>query len=245
VELSSNTASCDTFLGVQATSAHTNLIPTHFLYLTSTNTHNFTVRKRKQEEAERERIIKEHALAELEKKQAAEAAAAARKKADDEAVQRWHHAQAEKAAKEKKEREEAEAELRNKMRERLLASGVPENQIQAMIDGKRPMMRPNPGPPPPPMHPHPMGMPPHHHHPGGMEITESKTTYTRMARKHLSLEALRARAIEWELDQVRFYVPRFLSFATQFTNDFLLYRIRSIFSSSVGCRKRSKKSSGR
>lgn len=180
------------------------------------------VRQAKQEEAERDRIIKEHALAELEKKQAAEAAAAARKKADEEAVARWHVEQAEKAAKEKEEKEKAERELRDKMRERLLASGVPEHQIQAMIDGKRPhpqilpgphpinmqphnMMRP---PPPPPMHPHPVRT--------VMDVAQApNNTYTRMSRKHLSIEALRARAIEFELDKVSF---RFCyDFALQFT----------------------------
>lgn len=182
-----------------------------------------TVRQAKQEEAERDRIIKEHALAELEKKQAAEAAAEARKKADAEAVARWHVEQAEKAAKEKAQKEEEERELRNKMRERLLASGVPEHQIQAMIDGKRPappqmmpqpmpMMRPGvmgggvgPGvPPPPPMH-HPHQHPrPHPHPPANVQVVQppNSNTYTRMSRKHLSIEALRARAIDFELDKV-------------------------------------------
>lgn len=172
-----------------------------------------TVRQAKQEEAERDRIIKEHALAELEKKQAAEKAAEARKKADAEAVARWHVEQAEKAAKEKAKKEEEERELRNKMRERLLASGVPEHQIQAMIDGKRPapqpiplplpMMRPGvvggPGVPPPP--------PIHHQRPGppaGVQVMQppNSDTYTRMSRKHLSIEALRERAIDFELDKV-------------------------------------------
>lgn len=173
-----------------------------------------TVRQAKQEEAERDRIIKEHALAELEKKQAAEKAAEARRKADAEAVARWHVEQAEKAAKEKAKKEEEERELRNKMRERLLASGVPEHQIQAMIDGKRPappqMMpmpmptgRPGMGggpgvPPPPPMH---------HQRPGppaNVQVMQppNNNTYTRMSRKHLSIEALRARAIDFELDKV-------------------------------------------
>lgn len=175
----------------------------------------FIVRQAKKEEAERDRIIKEHALAELEKKQAAEAAAEARKKADAEAVARWHVEQAEKAAKEKAKKEEEERELRNKMRERLLASGVPEHQIQAMIDGKRPappqvlpqpmpMMRPGMIPPPPPMHhPHPHPHPgPHPHPPAAVPVPPNSNTYTRMSRKHLSIEALRARAIEYELDKV-------------------------------------------
>lgn len=171
----------------------------------------FTVHHAQKEEAERDRIIKEHHLAELEKKQAAEAAAAARKKADEEAVQRWHVEQVEKAAKEKKEKDEAEAKLRSQMRERLLAAGVPEHNIQAMIDGKRPMppqmQQMQQMPMVPPMH---HQAPQHHHqHQGGMQIAESKTTYTRMARKHLSLEALRLRAIEWEFDSVSVqYEPR-------------------------------------
>lgn len=102
------------------------------------------------------------------------------------------------------------------MRERLLASGVPEHQIQAMIDGKRPappqmmpmpmpmpMGRPGMGggpgvPPPPPM------IRPHPGPPVGVQVVQppNSNTYTRMSRKHLSIEALRARAIEFELDKV-------------------------------------------
>lgn len=192
----------------------------------------FIVRQAKKEEAERDRIIKEHALAELEKKQAAEAAAEARKKADAEAVARWHVEQAEKAAKEKAKKEEEERELRNKMRERLLASGVPEHQIQAMIDGKRPappqvlpqpmpMMRPGMMPPPPPMHhhgpvhPHPHPHPgPHPHPPAAVPVSPNSNTYTRMSRKHLSIEALRAKAIEFELDKVCNYTLYSLFFCS-------------------------------
>lgn len=118
-------------------------------------------------------------------------------------MQRWHLAETEKAEKAKKAKEEAEAELRHQMRDRLMAAGVPEPQLQAMLDGKRvmppqimhprPMMQQHHVPPPPPMH--------HQNH-GQIIVESSKTTYTRMARKHLSIEALRARAIEWELDQV-------------------------------------------
>lgn len=136
-------------------------------------------------------------------------------------MERWKLEQAEKAAKEKKEKEEAEKEVRSKMRERLLASGIPENQIQAILDGKRvappqgpPMplvpLRGHGMPPPHPMHAHPPPPPPppppapmvygHGHQP--MEMTAAKTTYTRMARKHLSIEALRARAVEFEIDAV-------------------------------------------
>lgn len=199
--------------------------PMHIcLTATVTNIERTTVKRAKDEAAERERIIQEHALAELKKKQAAEAAAAARKKADAEAVERWKTEQAEKASKEKREQEEYEADMRHEMRDRLLASGVPEHEIEAILDGRRvnprPMPPPMPGhrpmgfgqPPPPPMipghRPIGFGQPPPppplvpgsgHHQPMDMV----KTTYTRMARKHLSTEALRAKAIEFEFDSVR------------------------------------------
>lgn len=89
-----------------------------------------------------------------------------------------------------------------------MASGMPEHQIQAILDGKRVPPPMGMVPPPPPMvHPQQMvhrpqvlPQPPQ----GSMEITSTKTTYTRMARKHLSIEALRDRAIEYEFDTVRF-----------------------------------------
>lgn len=135
------------------------------------------------------------------------------------AVEKWQIQEAEKAAKAKKEKEEAEKELRRQMRERLLASGYHEREIQAILDGKKPapmqhqqLLRQHPHqPPPPPMHPHALV-----HHPQQqqqqqvMDLTTTKTTYTRMARKHLSIEALRSRAIEYELDVVCFS-PSFFS----------------------------------
>lgn len=184
-----------------------------------------TVKKARDEEAERDRIIKEHQLAELEKRRKAEEEAERRKKFEKEAVEKWKIEQVEKAAKEKKEKEEAEQEMRQKMRARLLASGVPENQIEAILAGKKvgPGGHPHPGHMPGgPMPGGPMlgGHMPGGHMPGHMqglppppppapmpgystEITTSKTTYTRMARKHLSIEALRAKAIEYEFDTVR------------------------------------------
>lgn len=128
-------------------------------------------------------------------------------------MEKWKIEQAEKAAKEKKEKEEAEKEIRNKMRERLLASGVPEAQIAVILAGKT--VGPHPHPHPHQGHAGAHMMQGHHHMPGqipvpppvqmppyGMEVATTKTTYTRMARKHLSIEALRARAIEYDIDTV-------------------------------------------
>lgn len=192
------------------------------------------VSRTKREEAERERImmeniIGEHALADLEKKQAADAAAVARRKAEAEAVHRWH---LEQAVKKKQQEEEAVTELRHKMRDRLLASGVPEFQVEAIIDGKRTM---------PPMNS------------GGMMPTESSTTYTRMSRKHLSIEALRSRAIEYDLDKVSRIFPRLHpkspSLPLPYLNHPLTtsssHRTPITSSSSAGCPRQSKKSFGR
>lgn len=199
-----------------------------------------TVKKARDEEAERDRIIREHELAELEKQRKAKAEAEQRKKFEAEAVEKWKIAQVEKAAKEKKEKEEAEEEMRHQMRDRLMASGMPQNQIQAILDGKRvapgmpgpgmpgpgmhgpgmhgpgmpgpgmhgpgmhgPGVFPHPHPPPPPPAPMP-GQMQLEHVPGyTKEVTTTKETYTRMARRHLSIEALRSKAIEYEFDAVR------------------------------------------
>lgn len=169
----------------------------------------YLVKQAKREEAERDRIIKEHHLAELEKQRKAIEEAEARKKADAQAVEKWKIEQAEKAAKEKREKEEAEIRTRHELRQRLMASGMPEHQIQAILNGPRTVP-----PPPPPMipmgpYPHPQHMrhphgplpPPPPPPPPPLEVVKTKSTYTRMARKHLSIEALRERAIEFELDK--------------------------------------------
>lgn len=70
---------------------------------------------------------------------------------------------------------------------RLLVSGVPENQIQDIMHSQ-----------------------PHQ----GMGVTQTtNTTYTRIARKRLSIEALRVKAIEFELDEVSPSVPTYISYS--------------------------------
>lgn len=178
------------------------------------------INKAKEEQAERQRLRKEFELQQLMEKEKAEKERKEREAFEKAAVEKWQREQAEKAAKAKKDKEEAEKELRRQMRDRLLASGYPEHEIQAILDGKRamppPHHRPLPPhghglPPPPPMHPHPLhqghGALVHGHAGPSTEITTTKTTYTRMARKHLSIEALRERAIEYEFDAVRVNFP--------------------------------------
>lgn len=125
-----------------------------------------------------------------------------REKDEAAAVERWKAREAEKAAKAKREKEEAEKEFVHRLTDQLRASGVPENQIKAIVEKKRidqgfPVHpRPFPGPPPPPPV---MPMP---HQQMSQQMTTTKTTYTRMARRHLSLECLKVRGIDFELDAV-------------------------------------------
>jgi len=137
----------------------------------------------------------------------AEEAKKQKEKDEAAAVERWKAREAEKAAKEKREKEEAEREYAHRLTDQLRASGLPEDQIKAIIEKRRinqgwgaqpkpfPGPRPFPGPPPPP----PMMVPPHQM---SQQMTTTKTTYTRMARRHLSLECLKVRGIDFELDAV-------------------------------------------
>lgn len=147
-------------------------------------------------------MIAEKLKAEEDKKQ--------REKDEAAAVERWKAREAEKAAKEKREKEEAEREYAHRLTDQLRASGLPEDQIKAILEKRRinqgwgPQPRPFPGPmpprgafpgvpPPPPVMPIP---------PQQRQMTTTKATYTRMARRHLSLECLKVRGIDYELDAV-------------------------------------------
>lgn len=139
-------------------------------------------------------MIAEKLKAEEDKKQ--------REKDEAAAVERWKAREAEKAAKEKREKEEAEREYAHRLTDQLRASGLPEDQIKAILEKRRvnhgwaPHPRPFPGPPPPPP---PMRVPQQQM---STQMTSTKTTYTRMARRHLSLECLKVRGIDYELDAV-------------------------------------------
>lgn len=136
--------------------------------------------------------------------------------------------------KKQREKEEAEREYAHRMTDQLRASGLPEDQIKAILEKRRinpwwdaqprpfpaPMpVMPGPGRPPPMPMPMPMPPPPPPPvpQPTGAQMptqmTTAKTTYTRMARRHLSLECLKARGIDFELDSVRhrLFLPLLLS----------------------------------
>lgn len=175
------------------------------------------VRFAEEQEADEKRIRKEIETKMIAEKLKAEEDKKQREKDEAAAVERWKAREAEKAAKEKREKEEAEREYTHRLTDQLRASGLPEDQIKAILEKRRINQglgghpRPFPGPPPPPpmMRPVP---------PQQQQMTTqmtTKTTYTRMARRHLSLECLKVRGIDYELDAVshrplaRVFKPRY------------------------------------
>lgn len=89
-------------------------------------------------------------------------------------------------AKEKKEREEREKEYQRRLQEDLIKSGLDEKAIAAILKKEK-------IPEPPKSKPAPADT---------TLVAAQRPTYTRMARKHLSIETLRTHRIEWELDNV-------------------------------------------
>lgn len=135
--------------------------------------------KRRESKAEEEKRIKK----ELEHKRLKEEQEAAeeeerRKKEAKLAVEKYKQEEMERQAKERKEREEMEKEYKRRLQEDLVNSGVDEKAIAAIMKKEK------------------------------VPETEAdskavaRPTYTRMARKHLSIETLRSYRIEWDYDQV-------------------------------------------
>lgn len=166
------------------------------------NAHSHTlVKMMEEQEADEKRIRKEIEAKMIAEQRKAEEEKKQKEKDEAAAVERWKAREAEKAAKEKREKEEAEREYANRLVSQLRASGLPEDQIRAILEKKKINQgwafppRPFPGPPPPPpMMPRPPQM--------STQMTTTKTTYTRMARRHLSLECLKVKGIDFELDSV-------------------------------------------
>jgi flagellar biosynthesis GTPase FlhF len=135
--------------------------------------------KRREAQAEEEkRIKKELEHKRLKEEREAKEEAARREKEAKEAVEKYKQKEAERAAKEKREREEYEKEYRRRLQDDLVKSGVDEKAIAAIMKKEK--------------------------------IPEAEAeakalarpTYTRMARKHLSIETLRTYHVEWEYDTV-------------------------------------------
>ncbi|KAK2729945.1 hypothetical protein CKAH01_09983 [Colletotrichum kahawae] len=89
-------------------------------------------------------------------------------------------------AKEKKEREDREREYQRRLQEDLIKSGLDERAIAAILKKEKIQEPPRPKPAPA----------------DHALVASQRPTYTRMARKHLSIETLRTYRVEWELDTV-------------------------------------------
>ncbi|TDZ28301.1 Reticulocyte-binding protein 2-like protein a [Colletotrichum trifolii] len=93
-------------------------------------------------------------------------------------------------AKAKKEKEENEKEYQRRLREDLIKSGLDEKAIAAILKKER-----IPEPPKPQAATADTNL-----------VAAQRPTYTRMARKHLSIETLRTYHVEWEFDSDPEYV---------------------------------------
>ncbi|KAI8295828.1 Reticulocyte-binding protein 2-like protein a [Colletotrichum sp. SAR11_240] len=93
-------------------------------------------------------------------------------------------------AKEKKEREDREREYQRRLQDDLIKSGLDERAIAAILKKEK---IPEPPKPKPALVDHAL-------------VAAQRPTYTRMARKHLSIETLRTYRVEWELDTDPDYV---------------------------------------
>ncbi|KAM0322814.1 hypothetical protein ACHAQA_009155 [Verticillium albo-atrum] len=163
------------------------------------------IRAREQQTKEEARIKKEM---ELERLRVEEREAEEKERRDKEAkaaVEKYKQKELERIAQEEKEKEAREKEYKRRLQEDLINSGVDEKHIAAILKKekvpdsfKMPVQPRLPRPPPQPQ------MPQMPQIPIGNEL--ARPTYTRMARRHLSIETLRTYRIEYELDQDPEYV---------------------------------------
>ncbi|TPX17419.1 uncharacterized protein E0L32_003062 [Thyridium curvatum] len=134
------------------------------------------IRRREEAEAEKKRIKKELEMKRLEEEARAKEEEERREKAEKEAIERYKQKELERREKEKREKEWAEKEYQRRLQEDLINSGVDEKDIQAIIK-KEKVKR------------------------AEQEEKKERQTYTRMARRHLSLETLRVYGIDYEYDK--------------------------------------------
>lgn len=137
------------------------------------------VRDREEQE---KRIKQKLDLQRLKDEEAAYQEKLLREKHAKEAVEKYKKDEAERQLKEKEEAEAREKEYKRKMQEHLLKSGLDEKEINAILTGKKVAKEKE------------------------KEKADKRPTYTRMARRHLSLETLRTYEIDWQYDPDPEYV---------------------------------------
>jgi len=138
------------------------------------------IKRREERELEEKRIKKEMELRRLEEERRAAEEKKAREHAEKDAIERYKLKEAERVAKEKAEKEAAEKEFQRRLQEQLIASGVDEKDIAAIIKKEKIKKEKE----------------------KEKEKELGRPTYTRMARRHLSIETLRVYGIDFDYDTV-------------------------------------------
>jgi hypothetical protein len=127
----------------------------------------------KEQKEEAKRIKKELELEQLRKEKEEEEEEEKLKKAQKAAVEKYKQEAAEEAAKVKKEKEEREKEYQQRLQEDLRKSGMDDRQISVVLKNDH-----------------------------QKALDPARPTYTRMSRRHLSIETLNRYRIDYEFDQV-------------------------------------------
>ncbi|RFU76032.1 hypothetical protein TARUN_6208 [Trichoderma arundinaceum] len=148
-----------------------------------------SIKKREAEAEVEKRIKKELELKRLKEEEEAAEEKRRRDKESHDAVERYKKAEAERIAHEARVKEQNDKEYKRRLHDDLLKSGLDEKAIEAILSNKKvPHTAPAPAPLPPPEHP------------------VERPTYTRMARKYVSIETLRAFSIDFDYDTNPEYV---------------------------------------
>ncbi|EEY18982.1 conserved hypothetical protein [Verticillium alfalfae VaMs.102] len=152
------------------------------------------IRAREQQAKEEARIKKEFELQRLrEEEREAEEKEKLEKQAK-EAVAKYKQKELERIAQEQKEKDAREKEYKRRLQEDLINSGVDEKHIAAILKKEKVPEKVKA----------PAALPQVPFVPVGNAV--ARPTYTRMARRHLSIETLRTYRIEYEVDQDPDYV---------------------------------------
>lgn len=128
----------------------------------------------KKREEDEKILKKEMELKRLQEEKKAEQEKKEKKEAEERAIKEYKAKEAEKIAKEKKEKEERETEYKKRLEEDLRKSGMDDRQIAIVLKKEK-----------------------------ADSADPNRPTYTRMARRYLSIETLRELRIDYTLDTVR------------------------------------------
>jgi len=121
-----------------------------------------------------------------------------KKEAEERAIKEYKAKEAEKAAKEKKEKEEREAEYKKRLEEDLRKSGMDDRQIAIVLKKEK-----------------------------DGSADPNRPTYTRMARRYLSIETLRELRIDYTLDTDPDYIL-IKRWVPEYEQDFLWNHTREL-----------------